>query len=143
MQSFFGQYSADTGQTVLSYWLNKAKLFNDYQDETPAPHLSQSAFYSNFEKYFGPNRINKNLPFIKISIYSSHSVCNVCVQINTQRRQCRTEEDWRRVTALKNQHKKVFGEARRTVQELKQSSLSCPADNLFLQVLTDLQLLFE
>ena len=114
--------------------MNKGVLFKIYQDETPSPHLSQSSFYANCKIYFGPYRRDRSLPFVKISKYSSHSVCNTCVQLNNLRRQSRNEEEWRRATDLKNQHRKVIGEARRAVQDQKQSALTCPSDHLFLQV---------
>ena len=50
------------------------------------------------------------------------------------RRQCKSESEWKRMTELKNQHRKVFGDARRVVQEDKQSALMCPEDHLFLQI---------
>ena len=36
-----------------------------------------------------------------------HLVCNVCVSLNTLRRQSKTEAEWQRATDLKNQHMKV------------------------------------
>ena len=129
----YGQYAPDTNTTVLSYWLNKQYLFNLYLDETTAPHLSIAAFYQNFKIHFGFNRSDKILPHVIISKYSSHSICTQCVALNNNRRQARTETELRQATDLRNQHKMVFGEARRTIQEIKQSAISFPEDNLFLQ----------
>ena len=68
--SFYGQDSPDTNQVILSYWLNKSALFKIYKDETCGPQLAKSSFYRSMRKYFGPKRIDKNLPFVKISKYS-------------------------------------------------------------------------
>ena len=68
--SFYGQESPDTNQVVLSYWLNKSALFKIYKDETYSPQLAKSSFYRNMRKYFGAKRVDKNLPFVKISKYS-------------------------------------------------------------------------
>ena len=64
----------------------------------------------------------------------SHSVCNTCISLNTLRRQCRTEAELNRALTLMNQHRKQFGDARLKIQEIKQSSLMCPADHLFIQI---------
>ena len=130
----YGQFAPDINQTVLSYWLNKQYLFTLYQDETEGPHLSQSAFYQNFKTYFSFTRTDKSLPHIIISKYSSHSVCNQCVALAVNRRQCKTEAEFKHATDLSNQHKVIFGEARRKIQEIKQSALLFPTDNLFIQV---------
>ena len=129
----YGQFAPDTNTTVLSYWLNKQFLFNLYIDETTAPHLSAAAFYQNFKTHFGFNRSDKSLPHVIISKYSSHSICSQCVALNNNRRQAKTEFELRQATDLRNQHKVIFGEARRTIQEIKQSAISFPSDNLFLQ----------
>ena len=99
--------------------------------------MSRSSFYNNFTKYFGEKRIDKKLPFIKISKYSSHSVCNTCVKLNTLQKQAKSEEDWARVTAQKNQHRTLIGDARKSVEDRKQSALMFPSNNLFIQIGTN------
>ena len=54
-------------------------------------------------------------------------------------KQCKTEVDLKMATYLKNQHKMVFGEARRKIQEIKQSAVQFPSDNLFIQVIKSLK----
>ena len=130
----YGQFSPETNTTVLSYWLNKQVLFNMYRDETCGPYLSLSAFYQNFKTHFSFNRADKTLPHVRISKYSSHSICNQCVALNNNRRQAKSEAELQIARDLENQHKVIFGGARRSIQEIKQSSLSFPADNLFIQV---------
>ena len=130
----YGQFAPDTNTVVLNYWANKSYLFNLYLSEAPSPHLSKSAFYQNFDKFFAYNRVDKSLPHIIISKYSSHSVCNQCVAINYYITQCKTEAQLRIATDLKNQHKMVFGDARRKVQEIRQTAIQFPSENLFIQV---------
>ena len=130
----YGQFSPDSNTIVLCYWLNRRYLYNLYVEETEGPHISLSSFYEQFKKWFSFNRWDKSLPHIVISKYSSHSVCNQCVALNTARMQARTEAELRRVTEAGNHHKRIYGEARRVIQEIKQSALSYPSDNLFIQV---------
>ena len=130
----YGQFSPDSNTIVLSYWLNRRYLYNLYVEETEGPHISLSSFYEQFKKWFSFNRWDKSCPHIVISKYSSHSVCNQCVALNTARMQARTEAELRRVTEAANHHKRIYGEARRVIQEIKQSALSYPSDNLFIQV---------
>ena len=87
----YGQYAPDSNITVLSYWLNKKVLYDMYLDETVGPHLKQSTFYESFKTFFGPNRQDKSLPQVRISKYSSHSICNLCTALNTNKRQARSE----------------------------------------------------
>ena len=138
----YGQFAPDTNTVVLCYWTNKKYLFNIYSMECQKPHLSKSAFYQNFDKYFSFKRADKSLPHIVISKYSSHSVCNQCVALNNFVKQCKTEVDLKMAIYLKNQHKMVFGEARRKIQEIKQSAVQFPSDNLFIQVIKSLKKAF-
>ena len=42
------------------------------------PHLALSSFYALFKKKFGAYRDDPLFSHIRISKYSSHSVCNIC-----------------------------------------------------------------
>ena len=126
----YGQSAPDEDVTVLSYWLNKKLLYNMYLEETTGPHLSKSTFYENFKSYFGPNRVDKSLPQVRISKYSSHSVCNICTVLNSNKRQAQSESELKIAQEKINNHKLVFGGARRKIDEIIQSALSFPADNL-------------
>ena len=130
----YGQFSPEENVTVLSYWLKKQFLFKMYLDETAAPHISQSLFYEIFKTKFGHHRLDKTLPWLRISKYSTHSVCSICVALNNNHKQCKTEAEIKQATALKNNHRINFGLARRKVEEVKQSAISFPSDNLFLQI---------
>ena len=126
----YGQYAPDSNITVLSYWLNKKVLYDMYIDETVGPHLKPSTFYESFKTFFGPNRQDKSLPQVRISKYSSHSICNICTALNTNKRQSQSEAELKIAQDKINHHKLIFGDARRKVDEIIQSALSFPADNL-------------
>ena len=130
----YGQHSPDENLTVLSHWLNKASLFIMYKSETFKPHVSQSQFYLLFKSSFGPNRVDQSLPRVRISKYSSHSVCSTCVALNNHHRQCKNKSEINQALAMKNNHRMIFGHARRKVKEIMQSSSIFPEDHLVLQV---------
>ena len=126
----FGQAAPDENVTILSYWLSKKVLFDMYLNETVGPHLRQSTFYENFKTFFGPNRQDKSLPQIRISKFSSHSICNICAALNTSRRQSKNETELKIAKDKINHHKMTFGQARRKVDEIIQSAITFPSDNL-------------
>ena len=130
----YGQASPEDNVTVLSYWLTKKSLYNMYTDESPGPYVSLSLFYTLFKEKFGPRRVDKSLPWIRISKYSTHSVCNICVALNNNQKQSKTESELKQAKALRNSHRQNFAAARRKIEEIKQSALSFPSDNLFIQI---------
>ena len=58
----------------------------------------------------------------------------VCVTYNTNQRQCKTEQEITLAKSLRNQHRMDFGQARRTIEDIKQTAITFPADNVFLQI---------
>ena len=105
-----------------------------YKAETVKPHVSQSTFYSLFKTKFGPRRLDKSLPWIRISKDSTHSVCSTCVALNNAQSQCKTEEELSVIRDLKNNHRMNFGGARKKVEEIRQSAVSFPNDHMFVQI---------
>ena len=105
-----------------------------YQEEMPSPHVSETTFYDLFKTSFGPNRVDKSLPWIRISKYSTHSVCTTCVALNNNLGQSKNERELQLAKDLRNNHRMNFGQARRKIEEIKQSSISFPSDNVFIQV---------
>ena len=103
----FGQSSPEQNCIVLSHWLTKKSLFNIYIEETTGPHVSQSQFYSLFKSKFGHNRLDKSLPWVRISKYSTHSVCSVCVALNSNQKQCKTQGELKQAKE-RFQYKKYF-----------------------------------
>ena len=83
--------------------------------------------------YFGPKRVDKSLPCHRISAYSSHSVCDLCVALNAHRKLSKTQAELSLANALFNQHKMDFGMARRSVEEVRQNAIDFPHDVVFIQ----------
>ena len=69
-----GQNSPDEILTVLPSYMTKAELYRTYVQETSGRKLKKSSFYKHFKNKFGPKRQDRNLPQVRISRYSSHSV---------------------------------------------------------------------
>ena len=110
-------------QTKYSYWLSTLEPWEVSAIMHSWPHSSRVLY-------------TKNQHF-EITL-TSHSVCNQCVALNTLRRQCKTEDELQRANDLRNQHRKVFGDARIAIQDLKQQALMCPTDHLFCQIGQDI-----
>lgn len=68
----YGQDAPDDNISVLAYWLKKAALFKIYKEEGLEPHVAQATFYQHMKTYFGPQRIDKSLPCVRISKYTTH-----------------------------------------------------------------------
>ena len=130
----YGQASPEEDVIVLSHWLKKKHLYQMYVSETSAPHVSKSTFYHIFNHDFGVNRPDKTLPRLRISKYSTHSVCTICVILNMKLKEAKTEDELKIVKAAVNEHRLKFGDARRKVGEIRQSAISFPSDNLFIQI---------
>ena len=131
--SLYGQSAPDDHVTVLSYWLKGKALYTIYVEEVPLPHIALTTFYQHMKTYFGPRRIDQTFPCVRISKYSSHSVCDICVALNTNQKLCKTEAEVNLAKGLRNQHKMDFGMTRKTVESIKQSAINFPSDNLFIQ----------
>ena len=128
----YGQSAPDELTTVLPSWLSKATLFKIYLEESTAPFVKKSSFYQLFEAKFGYMRNDKSLPHIRISKYSTHSVCSTCVALQAYQRSCKTEQELQYSKGLMSRHKQCIGQTRRKICELQQLAITYPADHLFL-----------
>ena len=129
-----GQYAPDECTIVLPDWLTKASLFNIYVEESSGPHVSKSSFYRLFKEKFGPRRKNKSLPHIRISKYSTHSICAQCLAIRQFQKSCKTVAEFEYSKNLQAKHREVYGNARRKICEIEQSALSYPEDHLLIKI---------
>ena len=130
----YGQSSPDEQLTVLPYWLKGKVLYKIYVKEVPKPRVALRTFYKHLDTYFGPQRINQDFPRVRISQYSSHSVCDTCVALNTKRKECRSEAEMSMVKGLISQHQLEFSSARHAIEKIKNDSLQFPHDHLFIQL---------
>ena len=123
-----GQDSPDELITVLPSFITKAELFRTYSQETAGKQVKRSTFYKILKTKFGPRRLNRNLPQIRISKYSSHSVCDVCLGLDNFQRTCKSTTEIKYCQALKQNHKIRYGNARVEIGRLKQLSLTFPME---------------
>ena len=85
-------------------------------------------------KYFLRDPIGRlNFPKADCFIFC-HSQIESGVSLNTNKRQCKTENELKMAMDLINNHKHEVGLARRKIEEVKQSALTFPEDNLFVQI---------
>ena len=76
---------------------------------------------------------NKTLPCVRISAYSSHSVCDLCIALNGNQKMCKNEAELSMSTSLRNQHRMDVGMTRKAVESIRQSAIDFSEDNLFIQ----------
>ena len=129
-----GQCAPDCNVTVLPFWLYEKVIYDIYKKEVPAPHLQLSTFYQTFKKHFGPDRQDKTSTCVRISKYSSHSVCDLCAAFDAYQKLATSESELDMAKSMKNKHRMDYMGARREVECLKQSALNFPEENLFLQI---------
>ena len=96
--------------------------------------MKKSSFYKLFKKYFGPKRIDKSLPRIRISKYSTHSRCDECTQLEEGRKNIKNSADLKNIRERTERHRKEYGKARLEVTRLIQLSQSHPREYLALQI---------
>ena len=132
--SLVGQSSPTDQVTIISYWLKPKVLYKSYIDESPEPHIALKTFYHHLKTTFGPKRVNKNLQCLRISKYSSHSVCDTCSAFNSYQVFCKTEGELEMLKSLKNEHKLAFSEARKEVESLRQHALDFSEDSVCIQI---------
>ena len=128
----YGQSAPDAFTTVLPSWLTKATLFTIYVKESTAPFVRRSNFYKLFKSKFGHMRVDKSLPHVRISKYSSHSVCSQCVALSSYQKTCKSKLELELCKSLKFKHRENFGLARRKICELQELAATFPEDHLFI-----------
>lgn len=130
----YGQSAPDEITTVLPAWFSKATLYKIYLKESTPPFVKKSTFYNLFKHKFGFARSDMSLPHIRISKYSTHSVCPQCVALASYKRSCRTEKEVQYCKSLQYQHKELYGQARRRISELQQLAITFPEEHLFISL---------
>ena len=137
MKSFahnFGNYAPDEEVIVLSSCFTLKDIFDIYISQSPSPHIKKSYFYELFRAKFGPKRLDRTLPRLRISKFSKHSKCDQCLLLDRFQRSCKGEDQHTYAKSLKQAHRQDFVRARLAIEEHRQSALTDPENNLFLQV---------
>ena len=132
--STFGQDGPTDVVTVLPSFFNKAELFKIYKKDCPAPHIKISTMYKIMRIKFGPRREDKSLPWIRISKFSTHSKCDVCIALDKFMRQAKSSAEIEYGRGLKLQHSDTYSRARIAVNEYIQRSIIFPDEVLAFQI---------
>lgn len=130
----YGQSAPDECTTVLPSWLTKATIYRIYLEEATPPFVKQSNFYKLFKEKFGSHRNDKSLPHVRISKYSTHSVCPQCVALASYQKSCKTQLELELCKSMKFKHKQRYGLARRRICELQEMAVTYPRDHLFISL---------
>lgn len=130
----YAQHAPDEETLVLPSWQTKAMLYKIYCLESVHPVLKKSRFYELFKLTFGPHRKDKSYPHIRISRYSTHSVCSQCTALDEMQRTCKTELEMELCRSLRIKHREKYGRARMAICKLQELALSFPEDHLFIQL---------
>ena len=126
----YGQHSPEDVKRILPGYLNKTNLYDIYVNEVEGPHLAYSTFCQYFETYFGPGRKDMHLPCIRLSVYSSHSVCDVCSAITRYINTCTSKEEIEFVRNLKNLHREKYSKVRISIETRTRLSYLYPEEHL-------------
>ena len=130
----YGQADPVNVTTVLPAFLRRGELFKIYSNEAPEPHLKKSSFYHLFKERFGVQRVDKSLPNVRISKYSTHSRCDVCHGIDQFRRTSRTENELNYAESLKLKHREQYSQSRAIVNKRKQLAITFPSDHVHVAI---------
>ena len=130
----YGQNSPEERCRILPAFLNKTNLHQIYAAEVEGPVIAYSTFCQHLDSYFGPKRKDKLLPWIKLSSYSSHSVCDMCAAIERHARSCKSREEVEFVMSLKNLHRKKYSRIRISIEALTRLSALYPEDHVTIYI---------
>ena len=130
---YYGNQAPDEDTIILSACYSLKDLYQQYKEEAPTPHVQISTFYRSFKLKFGPFRIDKHLPHIRISSYSSHSKCERCILLEKFTQSCKSEEDFDLARSLKQSHKQTYRRSYQAIQEKRLSALYDQENHIFIQ----------
>ena len=130
----FGQDGPTDIVTILPSFLNKADLFKIYRRECPEPHVKKSTMYKLMKSRFGPKREFKELPWIRISKFSTHSKCDVCLGLDQFMRKAKTPAEVEYGRGLKLQHSNTYSQAWIAISEFIQKSITFPKEVVAFQL---------
>ena len=104
--SRFGQEAPDEQIITLTSVYVKRDLYDVYTEESPKPHVKKSSFYYLYRKYFGPHKEYSLTPTVRITKYSNHSCCDLCVTIRQLRVTVRSPWDLQEIGRHTELHRK-------------------------------------
>ena len=131
--ALYGNQAPDEDTLILSSCYSLTDLFLQYKLEACGPQIQKSTFYRSFKRQFGPYRVNKSLPHIRISSYSKHSKCDRCILLDKYQRSCKRPEDFELARGLKQSHKQTYKMAYQAIQEKRCNALYDADNHIFIQ----------
>ena len=130
----YGNFAPDEQVIVISACFTIKEMYLMYKEQSPAPQVAKSSFYSLFSWKFGPKREDRSLPCVRLSSYSSHSRCDQCLLLERFQRSCQSAEDLAMAKSMKQEHKQTYVRARIAIEELRFKALNDPENNVFCQI---------
>ena len=129
----FGNYAPDEKVIVISAVFTVKEIYELYKVQAPDPQVAKSSFYNLLKTKFGPKRVDRSLPCVRISSYSTHSRCDQCLLLERFQRSCQTEDDLNMAKELKQEHKQTYVRARVAIEEKRLQAISDPNSHVFIQ----------
>ena len=129
----FGNQAPDEETIVIPACYMQKDLFEQYEEENEAPLIAKSTFYKLFKERFGPHRLDKTQPHIRLSSYSTHSVCETCLQMEKFQKTCKKKQDLDLVKSMKQRHKMIYQKSYQSIQEKRFQALYDPDNYLNIQ----------
>ena len=77
--------------------------------------------------------MDKSLPHIRISSYSTHSKCDSCLLIEKYQKSCKKEDDLEFAKSLKQRHKFTYRASYQAVQEKRFKAITDPENHFNIQ----------
>ena len=71
---------------------------------------------------------------MRFSKFSTHSVCDICLALNKYKNSSQNERELNLALEAKRLHQLNFSQARRKMEEIKQSAIRFPKDHLVVQL---------
>ena len=129
----YGNQAPDHETIIIPACYMKKDLFEQYEEEVTEPRIKRSTFYRLFSDRFGPYRVDKSVPHVRISSYSSHSKCEQCISLERYQKTCKKEQDLEFVKSMKQRHKHTYQKSYEAIQEKRFEALSDPENYLHIQ----------
>ena len=130
----YGNRAPDEETLVIPGCYSIRDLFEQYESEAPYPRIKKTTFYRLFHTYFEAHRIDRALPHIRISNYSTHGKCDHCLLLEKFQRSCKSAADLELVKSLKQAHRKHYKGAYDAIQEKRMKAIYNPSECCFIQI---------
>ena len=132
--SLYGQQAPDEPVHVLPSFLTIKDMYEIYKSEADEPHIHLSNFYKLFHESFGHRRRDKTRPCVRISSYSTHARCDVCLALIQMQRNSKSIGESDVARSLRLKHRECYSGSREYVESLRHLTISDPEGRLLIQL---------